>query len=225
MTRRQRTPEEQRAYRKELREKRKKLLEQTDNVLSFLDADKADAVPPNREFYVGRPGRSGESGKSRQPIYLGQRWSRIVQNVKDGVFTWDEFCENLTPKELVRGQLMGADGRFAGKPPSFVPRAFIHAAARELHKRFNEKMQENLLSATEELIKLGMDPTVEARDRIKVLQYVIERVVGKVPDKVEVHKADPWEDILFEIQREADAAAASKENPYAARMETGSEGR
>lgn len=134
---------------------------------------------------------------------IGKRWSQVFLEVKGGMYTWAEFVEMLDAEELARGQLRADDGSFRGKAPDFIPRQFYLACQREMVGRFNELMQANLLKASEELIQIGMDKMVDPQHRAKVLQYVIERVVGKIPDKVEVHAADPWETIIGDILAEA----------------------
>lgn len=134
---------------------------------------------------------------------LGKRWSQIHEEVTVGMYTWDEFVENLDAEELARGQLKAEDGTFRGRPPQFIPRQFYLACQREMVTRFNRKIQANLEKATDELIKLGTSDVLEPKDRIKVLQYMIERVVGKIPDKVEVSAADPWETIIGDILSDA----------------------
>lgn len=128
---------------------------------------------------------------------LGKRWSQIITEVADGQYTWEEFTEELDPEELARGQLKDRDGRFRGRPPALVPRAFQTACVREIQKRFNEKVQERLLSATEELIEMSKGGHLEPKDRAKLLIYLMERVMGPVPKQVVIQGADePWQGML-----------------------------
>lgn len=156
-----------------------------------------------------RGGKKPEEGDKRPQRWvkqrLGRRWSQIHDEVAQCMYTWNDFVEQLDAEELARAQLKADDGTFRGRPPEFVPRAFYLACQREMVQRFNQTMQSNLQKATEELIKIGMDEGVDANHRAKVLQYVIERVVGKIPDKVEVKAADPWETIIGDILAEAPA--------------------
>lgn len=120
-------------------------------------------------------------------IELGRRWSEIVREVADGHYTWDEFAESLTPEELARGQLRDRNGNFVGRPPALVPRSFFDACMREIHRRFNEKMQTRLLDAAEELIELSRaDGGMKPKDRADVLRYLMERVMGPVPKEVKI---------------------------------------
>jgi hypothetical protein len=35
--------------------------------------------------------------------------------------------------------------------------------------------------------------------RVKAAELLIQRVAGKTPDKIELHSADPWQDILDKV--------------------------
>lgn len=190
--------------------------ERTKIVELFPDQDENDSKKKVGRVVAGRPTSTAkdEDGRklddrNRIRVLVGKRWSQIIQEVREGVYTWEEFAESLDPEELARGKLRDGQGGFRGRPPTLVPAAFHQACTRELQKRFSEEMRANLLKAAEELIKIGMNDDVETRDRIKVLTYVIERVMGKIPEKVEVKAADPWETIISEILTEEGSAQVS----------------
>ena len=170
--------------------------------------------------------RGGRQFDDRQNRYvkqrLGKRWSQIHDEIAAGQYTWDEFVETLDAEELARAQLKADDGTFRGRPPEFIPRSFYLACQREMVGRFNRKIQENFEKATDELIRLGTSEIMEPKDRIKVLQYLIERVVGKIPDKVEVKAADPWETIIGDIL--ADAPEGTQVPQYMKERSSGEEG-
>jgi hypothetical protein len=128
---------------------------------------------------------------------LGKRWSQIICEVGEGMYTWDEFCSELTPEELARGQLMDRNGRFQGRPPAMVPRQFQQSCIREIQRRFNEKVQARLLDATDELIELSRSGFLDGKDRAKVLIYLLERVMGPIPKQVQITSGDEgWQGLL-----------------------------
>lgn len=130
-------------------------------------------------------------------IRLGKRWSQIITEVAEGQYTWDEFVEELTPEELARGQLADRNGEFRGRPPAMVPRAFQQSCVKEIQRRFNEKVQGRLLSATDELIEMSRSGFLDGKDRAKVLIYLLERVMGPVPKTVVIAGGDePWQGML-----------------------------
>lgn len=130
-------------------------------------------------------------------IRLGKRWSQIITEVAEGQYTWDEFVEELDPQELARGQLKDKNGVFRGRPPALVPRTFQTACVKEMQRRFNEKIQERLLDAVDDLISLSKNGRMDGKDQAKVLVYLIERVMGPVPKQVIIAGADePWQGML-----------------------------
>lgn len=158
---------------------------------------------------------------------LGKRWSQIISEVKAGQYTWDEFVEELSPEELARGQLKDKDGGFSGRPPALVPRAFQQACVKEIQRRFNEKVQDRLLGATEELIELSRSGFLDGKDRAKVLIYLIERVMGPVPKQVVIAGADePWQDVMTKgfvrpgVTDDAPAPAPRRTDRYSKRRKT-----
>lgn len=155
--------------------------------------------------------------RERRHVHLGRRWTQIYTEVESGEYTWDEFVEGLDAEELVRGQLKDYRGGFSGRPPSLVPRAFHLACQRELKRRFDEKVQDRLLDATDELIQLSkMNGGLQPKDRAKVLMYLMERVMGPIPKQVNVTTDAGIEGFFAGVLRKA-PADAEVEQPYTAR--------
>lgn len=148
---------------------------------------------------------------------LGKRWSEIIQNIKDGEYKWEEFVEALAPEELARGQLKDVNGNFSGRPPSFVPRAFHDACVRELLARGKVLYKENYVKAIQSMTEIANSPTAKESDRIKAAQFVIERLEGKVPDRVEISAADPWQQIISGIVAEVDDDQIARAQDYLSR--------
>lgn len=156
----------------------------------------------------GRRPLLSELAKSQ--VYAGKRMSKDSRYAMliDGRLK----IEDLTDEELIRGQLMNKNGRFAGQAPKWVPAQFVQALQRQRIQRAADKWNSNLLLAQDQLIALGMDQRVEAGVRMRALTYVIERSIGKVPDKVEMTGAiKPYEELLngtVEVVRDVDIVDA-----------------
>ena len=104
----------------------------------------------------------------------------------DDVSEWDD-------EELQRGYRKDKNGNFRGSPPTLIPRA-IH---QEITRRNMEKamviMRDSLPDAVQVLTEIATNPLVEARDRIKAIEIIMDRVMGKAADRVEVtQNAPPW---------------------------------
>ena len=59
-------------------------------------------------------------------------------------------------------------------------------------------LQTNLVAATEVLVSLATDPEVESAVRLKASITIMERVLGKTPERVELSAVErkPWEDAV-----------------------------
>jgi hypothetical protein len=159
-----------------------------------LFPDKETRPTPGRAVLRPLAGNKSQVGRERIKVSLGKRWSQIVTDVRDGHYTWEEFAQMLDPEELARGQLKSEAGTFVGRPPSLVPRAFFEVCQRELLRRFNDEMRANLLTATEQYLKLATTHgTMENKDRAKLLQWIIERVAGPAPKEPPKEQEDSFD--------------------------------
>lgn len=205
------------------REGRANLEEQPTNVVPIHKGeDRGGLVPVG-----GGKAEDGDHRKRYNMKYagrLGKRWSEIIQAVKNKEYTWEQFVESLTAEELARGQLMDKNGEFRGRPPSFVPRAFHDACVRELLGRGRMLYKENYLKAIQAMTEIATSPVAKEADRIKAATFVVERIEGKVPDKLEIGVVDPWQQIISGIIAEADPEAIANAQDYLNRMDAGAEG-
>lgn len=186
----------------------------------------ASNVVPFRGDRVGVPegGGKAEDGDHRRRYRmkyagrLGKRWSEIIQAVQNGEYSWDEFVESLTPEELARGQLMNKNGEFTGRPPNFVPRAFHDACVRELLGRGRILYKENYVKAIQAMTDIAASPNAKEADRIKAATFVIERLEGKVPERLEIAAADPWQQVISGIIAEVEDDQIANAQQYLNRM-------
>lgn len=155
---------------------------------------------------VVQPGRRrGSGGDPRNPIKveLGQRWSQIVTEVRQGQYTWQEFCAGLSEEELARGQLKSVNGNFEGRPPALVPREFHLTCFRELKKRFDIEFQKDVVELTREYLRIAKSPNTDEKTRTKMMQYAMERVFGGIPKEVLVTQDKAWETVLVDVTHDA----------------------
>lgn len=151
---------------------------------------------PNPHIAIAKrtSGKKGDNTIRNVRVGLGKRWSAIVTDVRDGHYTWEEFVETLDHEELARGQLRNDNGSFSGRPPALVPRAFFEVCQREMMRRFNDEMKANLMTATEQYLKLATtENTMEPKDRAKLLQWIIERVAGPAPKEAPRSDSDTFD--------------------------------
>lgn len=138
----------------------------------------------------------------RDKVYVspdGVAIPRIWHNVKNGKIPWTE----LDAEELSRGQLRDKNGTFSGKPPQMVPRDMVGEVRRHLVEEYNDRIQKRLLDAQSVFLDIMMDDTLNPADRLRAAAYVTERLIGKVPDKVEITaEVKPWEGMVAGILEE-----------------------
>jgi len=133
-------------------------------------------------------------------ISMGDRWSRIVADVKAGEYTWAQFVDGLDEEELARCQLRADDGTFVGRPPTFVPREFLLAAQREMKRRFETLFSERVLAVAEQYLEMAQRGDIKDETRAKMLQYAMERVFGGIPKDVRIAQEQPWEQLVVNVQ-------------------------
>lgn len=143
--------------------------------------------------------RSQDKGRKRKKIELGKGWSTALQRIEDEGLTMEQFVSELSPEELARGRLKNADGSFRGAPAKWVPAEFHKECIRELMRRGKVLYQENYIAAIEAMTQVATTPSVDVGQRIRAAQFVIERIEGKVPERLEVGVSEPWQEMLAGI--------------------------
>lgn len=108
--------------------------------------------------------------------------------------------EDLDDEEVARGQLKASDGTFRGRPPKTVPMELVQAMRREWLSRAEAKLREALMEkGIGVLTELAGNELVDPSVRLRAAQTIIERMMGKVPDKVVLAAEDPVEALFRSI--------------------------
>lgn len=108
--------------------------------------------------------------------------------------------EDLDDEELSRGQLRALDGTFRGRPPRVVPSEMVQAMRREWLKRAEAKLRDALLEkGIGTLTELAGNENIDAAVRLRAAEKIIERTMGKVPDRVQLAAEDPVETLFRSI--------------------------
>jgi hypothetical protein len=166
------------------------------------DSSPSETVTAGGSGVPGGTRGTGSARRNQKLIRLGNRWSEIVQAVKDGEYSWADFVASLDDDEVARCQLKASDGTFTGRPPAIVPREFALAAARELQRRFEAIFKDEVLGIAEAYVKLAQDTDIPAEKRLKAMQYAMERIFGAIPKEVRVSQEAPWETVVTSIVAE-----------------------
>jgi hypothetical protein len=110
--------------------------------------------------------------------------------IEEGYLSLDDW----DTEELVRGYRRGRSGKF-GKPPRYVPRELQQEILRRLLRRGERKLHMHLIKAIEDLIDLAENSTSD-KVRLEATREVINRVVGKVPERINIAADAPYQDML-----------------------------
>jgi hypothetical protein len=134
------------------------------------------------------------------------RTSRTVMDVFDPEFDLEE----LDDEELLRGRKRDVEGGWRGNNPRAIPADYHRRAMKELFRRAELQLQVHLPAATKALTEIATGSDVDTAQQRMAAQWVIERVMGKTPDKVEITKADPWADAIEGVAVDAEEEAIAR---------------
>lgn len=130
--------------------------------------------------------RGEATGKERALVRVGASNTRILTGQED-LSEWDD-------EELRRGQRRDKNGRFQGVAPKIVPKAIHDELVRRTLSQANDLFNENVVTAVECLIDVVKGADSEDKDRIRAAAMILDRVMGKTPDKVELSaEVKPWQ--------------------------------
>jgi hypothetical protein len=137
-------------------------------------------------------------------VRLRGRYAQLLQ----GHITVDD----LDDEELALGRLKASDGTFRGRPPSVVPAELVQAMRREWLGRAEAKLRKALMeSGIGTLVELANDRSIDEGVRLRAAERIIERTMGKVPDKVELRAEDPVEALFRSILADPRGMSAPRE--------------
>lgn len=136
---------------------------------------------------VKRKVERGEAhGNERAYVRVGKMNTKIMTGQED-LSVWSD-------EELKRGQRKDKNGRWQGRPPSIVPKAIHDEMVRRTMEKAATMMNDNLEAAVACLVDIVKGADVEDKDRIKAASMIIDRVMGRTPEKVELTaQVKPWQ--------------------------------
>lgn len=160
------------------------------------------AVPKAVHHQLTERQRTVLKGKVR----MSRGWVRMEKIMKETGMTMEEFVAQLSVEELVRGKFRDKNGKMQGRPPKFVPREFQQACLRELMTRGQEMWMKNYLAAVQAMTDIacgrGVGAVATPSERLKAAQFVVERMEGKIPERLVVSNDQPWQTVLDGIVAE-----------------------
>lgn len=135
----------------------------------------------------------GYNVPDRAWIQLSPRNTRIITGQED-LSEWDN-------EELRRGQKRDKNGKWQGRKPKTVPTALHDELTRRTIIDAKRLMRNAMIPACEMLAEVIKDEKASPRDRIKAATIILDRIMGKTPDQVEIKNTEadlPWLNAISE---------------------------
>lgn len=120
---------------------------------------------------------------------LGRTATQVLAG-QDDLSTWDD-------EELRRGRRRDKHGKFQGRDPDVIPKAMHDELVRRMTAQAQALMRDNLVAAVEVLVDIATDPAFEGKDRLKAVEMIMARVMGKPKETIEVTSDKPWQVALL----------------------------
>lgn len=106
----------------------------------------------------------------------------------------DDFTE-WTNEELRRGAKKG----HKAPAPGLIPRACHEELLRRQGTRAHMRMIEELDQVTEEYLAIAKGQALADPSRIRAIEGIMNRVLGKAPERVQISAEEPWMKALKQV--------------------------
>lgn len=124
------------------------------------------------------------NGNERALIRMGKAATEVMIG-NDDLSDWSD-------EELKRGRKAGKNGVFRGPDPVVVPRQCVNELARRIMDQAQDVLRTSLVDAVTALTDIATNGDYEAKDRVRAIGMVMDRVMGKDAQKVELEVEVPW---------------------------------
>lgn len=115
------------------------------------------------------------------------------------ILSGEEDLSIWSEEELIRGQKKGKNGRWTGRKPKVVPAVIHNELTRRRMGEAYDVMRDDLVGAVQLLGVVVRDPDASNRDRLKAAELIMDRVLGKATERVEVKLSpEPWEQLVVD---------------------------
>lgn len=126
--------------------------------------------------------------------------SITLGNTNASILRGDEDLTLWSDEELLRGQRRAKNGRWMGRSPKVVPMAVHHELNRRRMSKAREVLDESLEAAVALFAEVVKDPDAPLDLRLKAAKEIVDRTMGKAPDKVSIHvEQAPWEEVVDSV--------------------------
>lgn len=127
----------------------------------------------------------------RVEVALGKSGSDVLME-RDDPRDWDD-------EELLRGRRRDKNGNFSGADPKVIPKAVYEEMQKRMLIDSRKKMTQMVETGLEKLKDILEGQDTADKDRLKAIQMLFDRTMGRTPEKVEVGPVrQPWEDLVVD---------------------------
>lgn len=102
-------------------------------------------------------------------------------------------------EELMRGQRRSKRGTWEGRPPRLVPKAIHDELVRRKMSKAHDILRDSIVRAAEVVREILDDKDADAAVRLKAAALLLDRGLGKAPERVEIAVRSPLEEDLAAI--------------------------
>lgn len=117
----------------------------------------------------------------------GDKWAMLLS----GTLT----VKDMDDEELKRCKFRSKDGSFVGAP-RMIPSHIAAAITNERIRRVRNMFEEALPAAVQSLVDIASDTDIKESDRIKAAQIIVERVMGKAEQSLNLKAEDSFGALL-----------------------------
>jgi len=137
----------------------------------------------------GRMLNGHPKGKERAFVRAGIQTTAILTG-KEDLSLWED-------EELRRGQKRDKNGKWQGAAPKIIPRAVHDELVRRTLSAAEKLLRESLDDAIKMLVEIAKDPAADDKARVRAIDMIMNRVMGKEPNKIELSGQSKWEVALL----------------------------
>jgi hypothetical protein len=141
--------------------------------------------------------RVSPTGRKKIRGYTGQRHVATASESIVALYTGQDELKNWDDEELRYGRRRDKDGGLRGKPPALIPKECHHELTRRILSYADGYMRDAVEDAIKQLTLIAHGKADAKKDQIKAIEMLLDRVLGKPEDNVNVKVDTPWMDVLM----------------------------
>lgn len=160
-------------------------------------AEPKKRVPRKPKPVVKEESHQRMKRKAHSDIVVGSRQDAPADYVKFRVYgayarliKGTETLDEWDDEELAALRRKDKNGRFTGRPPKVLPMELARLFKAEVLRRADERVRQHVFKALDTLSGVLDDTEAKPSDRISAAKTILDRALGRIPEKVELSGGD-----------------------------------